>query len=351
MPNGPILCVDDEPNNLALFRQILGADHKLVFARDGEQALRAAAKHAPSLVLLDVEMPGMDGYEVAWALKAQPGTEHVPIIFVTSLDREANERTGFDCGGVDYITRPVSPFILRARVTTHLSLVRASALNRSYQDAIHMLSVAGHYNDSDTGAHIWRMAAYARVLAEAIGWDPGRARLLEQAAPMHDTGKIGTPDAILKKPGKLDPDEWGVMQRHTLIGFEILSRSKAPLFQLAAEIALNHHERWDGTGYPNGLANEEIPESARIVAIADVFDALASRRPYKEAWPVELVVAKIQEGRGSHFDPAMVDAFEACLPAIHEAKAYWDSREGEPADRFPDASLHPRGPENDPATT
>ena len=327
MQNGPILCVDDEPNNLALFRQILGDDHRLVFARDGEQALRAAEKHAPSLVLLDVEMPGMDGYEVAWALKAQAATEHIPIIFVTALDREVDERTGFACGGIDYITKPVSPFILRARVNTHLSLVRASALSRSYQDAIQMLSVAGHYNDSDTGVHIWRMAAYARVLAEAIGWDPGRAKLLEQAAPMHDTGKIGIPDAILKKPGKLNPREWDVMQRHTLIGHEILSRSQAPLFELAAEVALNHHERWDGTGYPHGLAGESIPESARIVAIADVFDALASRRPYKDAWPVDVVIAKIKEGRGTHFDPAMVDAFETCLPKMLEVKTHWDQQE------------------------
>lgn len=329
MPNAPILCVDDEPNNLALFRQILGDDHRLVFARDGEQALLAAAKHNPGLILLDVEMPGMDGYEVASVLKSQPGTEHIPIIFVTALDREADERTGFACGGVDYITKPVSPFILRARVNTHLSLVRASTLSRSYLDAIQMLSIAGHYNDSDTGTHIWRMAAYARVIAEAVGWEPARAELLEQAAPMHDTGKIGTPDAILKKPGKLTADEWEVMRRHTLIGFEILSRSTAPLFRLAAEIALSHHERWDGTGYPNGLAGEAIPESARIVAVADVFDALASVRPYKEAWPLEQVVARITDSSGSHFDPDMVAAFLDCLPRILEVKAYWEDRERE----------------------
>jgi putative two-component system response regulator len=329
MPSGPILCVDDEPNNLALLRQILGNEYKLVFARDGEQALRVAVKHGPSLVLLDVEMPGMDGYEVAAALKADASTEHIPVIFVTALNREVDERAGFACGGVDYITKPVSPFILRARVNTHLSLVRASALSSSYHDAIQMLSVAGHYNDSDTGAHIWRMAAYARVLAEAVGWELPRAKLLEQAAPMHDTGKIGIPDAILKKPGKLDAGEWEIMQRHTLIGFEILSRSKAPLFELAAEIALSHHERWDGTGYPRRLAGSRIPESARIVAVADVFDALASRRPYKEPWPVDAVVEKITEGRGAHFDPHMVDAFRKCLPDILEAKRYWDKREAE----------------------
>ncbi len=335
MPSGPILCVDDEPNNLALLRQILGEHHRLVFARDGVQALRAAEKHTPSLILLDVEMPGMDGYEVAWTLKAQGNTEHIPIIFVTSLDSEVDERTGFACGGVDYITKPVSPFILRARVNTHLSLVRASALNRSYQDAIQMLGVAGHYNDCDTGAHIWRMAAYACVLAETVGWPRERAQLLEQAAPMHDTGKIGIPDEILKKPGKLTPHEWDIMKRHARIGSEILSRSKAPLFQLAAEVALNHHERWDGTGYPQGLSGQAIPESARIVAIADVFDALASRRPYKEAWQVNVVIDKIKEGSGSHFDPAMVDAFLSALPRILEVKAHWDQQEAEFGDRLP----------------
>lgn len=337
MPSGPILCVDDEPNNLALFRQILGENHRLVFARDGVQALRAVEKHAPSLILLDVEMPGMDGYEVASTLKKQGNTEHIPIIFVTALDREVDERTGFACGGVDYITKPVSPFILRARVNTHLSLVRASALNRSYQDAIQMLGVAGHYNDCDTGAHIWRMAAYACVLAETVGWSRRRAHLLEQAAPMHDTGKIGIPDNILKKPGKLTPHEWDVMKRHPQIGFDILSRSTAPLFQLAAEVALNHHERWNGAGYPQGLAGEAIPESARIVAVADVFDALASRRPYKEAWPLDAVIDKIKEGSGNHFDPAMIDAFLSALPRILEVKAHWDQQEAEFGDRLPDS--------------
>jgi putative two-component system response regulator len=329
MPHRPILCVDDEPNNLALLRRILEPDYRLVFARDGEQALQAVAKHNPSLLLLDVEMPGMDGYAVARKLKSDPATEGIPIIFVTSMDREIDERTGFACGGVDYIAKPVPPLILRARVRTHLSLTRVSALERSYRDAIQMLGMAGHYNDSDTGAHIWRMAAYARALAEAVGWASERALLMQQAAPMHDTGKIGMPDSILKKPGKLDADEWVVMRRHTRIGHEILSRSQAPLFQLAAEIALRHHERWDGSGYPDGLAGTDIPESARIVAVADVFDALASRRPYKEAWPLERVLDALREGQGSHFEPRLVDAFLSILPRILELKAYWDARDSE----------------------
>jgi putative two-component system response regulator len=319
--------VDDEPRNLALLRQVLEPQYRLVFARDGVQTLQAVAKHDPVLILLDVEMPGMDGYEVARALKSSAKTELIPIIFVTSMDREVDERTGFACGGVDYITKPVSPLILQARVHTHLSLVQASALNRSYYDAIQMLGMAGHYNDSDTGAHIWRMAAYARALAESVGWDSEDAKLLEQAAPMHDTGKIGIPDAILKKPGRLDADEWDIMKRHTRIGHEILSRSAAPLFRMAATVALYHHERWDGSGYPEGLAGENIPEAARIVAVTDVFDALVSRRPYKEAWEMSRVLDALAKASGSHFEPRLVKAFGDILPRILEIKAYWDSRD------------------------
>lgn len=326
MPNRPILCVDDEPNNLALIRQVLQDEYRLVFARNGVEALQAAAKHLPSLILLDVDMPDIDGYTVATTLKADPKTEHTPIIFVTSLDKEVDEREGFASGGVDYIAKPVSPYILRARVRTHLSLVRASALNRSYRDAIQMLGMAGHYNDTDTGTHIWRMAAYARALAVAVGWDQERAALLEQAAPMHDTGKIGIPDAILKKPAKLDEDEWKIMKTHPRIGYEILSKSEAPLFKLAAEVSLYHHERWDGGGYPNGLAREDIPESARIVAVADVFDALTTRRPYKEPWPLDRAMEALEAAAGSHLDARLVSAFRSILPNILAIKEYWDEQ-------------------------
>lgn len=326
MPHRPILCVDDEPNNLALIRQVLQEEYRLVFARNGVEALQATAKHQPSLILLDVDMPDIDGYTVANTLKSDPTTEHIPIIFVTSLDKEVDEREGFACGGVDYIAKPVSPYILRARVRTHLSLVRASALNRSYRDAIQMLGMAGHYNDTDTGTHIWRMAAYARALAVAVGWDQERAALLEQAAPMHDTGKIGIPDAILKKPAKLDEDEWKIMKTHPRIGYEILSKSEAPLFQLAAEVSLYHHERWDGSGYPNGLAREDIPESARIVAVADVFDALTTRRPYKDPWPLDRAMEALDSAAGSHLEARLVSAFRSILPNIIAIKEYWDGQ-------------------------
>ena len=327
MNRKPILCVDDETSNLGLMRQVLQHDHKLVFATNGEDALQAVERHAPSLILLDIKMPGINGFEVARRLQADARTASIPIIFVTGLTDEVDEQAGFDAGGVDYITKPISPSIVRARVHTHLSLIRVTELEASHRAAIDMLGEAGHYNDTDTGVHIWRMAAYSRLLARAAGWSERRAALLEMAAPMHDTGKIGISDSILKKPGKLDAQEWATMQTHSRIGFDILSKSDAPLFRLAAEVALNHHERWDGNGYPNGLAGQEIPESSRIVAIADVFDALSMKRPYKEAWPVDRIMATIDESAGSHFERRLVETFKNILPQILATKQLWDTQE------------------------
>lgn len=327
MATGTILVVDDEPLNLDALRQVLGQDYRLVFARNGKEALAAATKHSPSLILMDIQMPDMDGYSTCLALKSNPATESIPVIFVTSLGDVWDETTGFECGAVDYIVKPISPPVVRARVKTHLSLVQASQLEKSYHDAIHMLGKAGHYNDNDTGVHIWRMAAYARELAKTIGWRDEDANDLELAAPMHDTGKIGIPKEILCKPGKLDASEWEIMKTHTRIGHDILRKSNAPIFKLAAEIALCHHEKWEGSGYPDGLRGEAIPESARVVAVADVFDALTMRRPYKEAWPIERVVAALREGSGVHFDPRMVAAFLSILPRILEIKTNWDAFE------------------------
>ncbi len=329
MTTRPILIVDDEPTNLATMRQILASDYPLVFARSGVEALGAAAKHHPALILLDIRMPDIDGYALCRQLKANTATRDTPVIFVTALADVGDEAAGFAAGGVDYIVKPVSPMIVRARVRTHLSLVRATALEHSYRTAIYMLGEAGHYNDNDTGVHIWRMAAYARALAEACGWDAERAAMLELAAPMHDTGKIGIPQTILCKPGPLDPKEWEVMRTHPKIGHDILGKSSAPVFQLAAEIALHHHERWDGSGYPDGQKGKAIPESARIVAIADVFDALSVRRSYKEPWPVDRILANLREGAGAHFDPDLVALFHSIMPQILQIKQDWDLRESE----------------------
>lgn len=334
----PVLCVDDEPTNLALLRQVLGDQFRLVFARNGADALAGAKKHQPSLILLDVDMPDMNGFEVCRQLKMDSETRDIPVIFVTAMSEAVDEQTGFDAGGVDYITKPYSPPVVVARVRTQLSLVRASLLNDSYRDAIHMLGQAGDYNDRDTGTHIWRIGAFSRRLAQAAGWDEERAALIELAAPMHDIGKIGIPDAILKKPARLDPDEWTIMKTHSRIGFGILSKSRAPVFQLAAEIALRHHEHWDGGGYPDGLVGQAIPESARIVAVADVFDALTMKRPYKDAWPIERAVETINAMAGSHLDITVVAHFMDVLPEIIEIKKHWEEEQA-PFSTRPTADL------------
>lgn len=323
----PLLIVDDEPANLAVLRQILEPDYCLVFARDGASALEAVKKHRPCLILLDVQLPDMDGYTICKLLKSDPRFESIPIIFVTSLSDTDNEEAGFASGCVDYLTKPLSAGVVRARVQTHLSLVRASKLEKSHRDAIFMLSAAGHYNDNDTGEHIWRMAEYSEILSTKIGWSSERSKLLGLAAPMHDTGKIGIPDCILRKPGALDEAEWVIMQTHSQMGYDILSKSDAPLFTLAAEIALYHHEKWDGSGYPNGLAGQAIPESARIVAIADVFDALSMNRFYKQAWPLERILDYLKEGAGTHFDPDMLEHFMKIMPIVLEIKEKWSLRE------------------------
>lgn len=325
--NGPILIVDDEPINLDAMRSVLAGEHRLVYARNGREALAAAVKHRTSLILMDVDMPDMDGYTACRALKANPATEHIPVIFVTSHDDARDEALGFAAGAVDFIAKPISAPVVLARVSIHLSLVRATQLEQSYRDAIGMLGDAGHFNDTDTGMHIWRMAAYSRALAESLGWSAERCETLELAAPMHDTGKVGIPDAILRKPGKLDAGEWSVMRTHAQIGHDILARSRAPVFQLAAEVALCHHEKWDGSGYPHGLSRDEIPESARIVALADVFDALSMKPPYKDAWPMDKVMSTLRESSGTHFEPRLIEAFEDVLSDILDIKAQWDDRD------------------------
>ncbi|MEO7579611.1 MAG: two-component system response regulator [Massilia sp.] len=318
-----LLAVDDEANNLQLLRQILQDDYRLLFAKDGARALALVASERPDLILLDVMMPGMSGYEVCRALKADPATAPIPVIFVTALTDPADEVAGFEAGAVDYITKPVSPPIVRARVRTHLSLVRLDELRQSRLEIVQRLGLAAEYKDNETGLHVIRMSHFARVLGEACGMSQADADELLHAAPMHDVGKIGIPDHILRKPGKLDADEWRVMQGHPTIGAEIIGDHPSGLLRLARSIALTHHEKYDGSGYPAGLTGEQIPLEGRIVAIADVFDALTSARPYKPGWPLEDALAYLNEQKGKHFDPALVDLFIGCLPAILAIQQRW----------------------------
>ncbi|WP_075793418.1 response regulator [Massilia putida] len=333
-----ILAVDDEASNLQLLRQILQDHYRLRFAKDGPRALELAREELPDLILLDVMMPGMSGYEVCAALKADPALAAVPVIFVTALNETSDELEGFEAGAVDYITKPVSPPIVRARVRTHLSLVRMEELRASRLEIVQRLGLAAEYKDNETGLHVIRMSHFARILGLAAGMTEAEADDLLHAAPMHDVGKIGIPDRVLLKPGPLDPDEWKIMQNHSQIGAEIIGQHDHGVLALARNIALTHHEKWDGTGYPNGLAGDAIPLEGRICAIADVFDALTSVRPYKKAWSEEEALDFLVKQKGKHFDPVLVDLFLAQLPAIREIRERWAERDVAPAAPLPAAA-------------
>lgn len=318
-----LLLVDDEPTNLQVLRHTLQTDYRLLFAKLGQTALELVAKEQPDLILLDIMMPGLSGYEVCQALKENPATQNIPVIFVTALSEAENEQKGLELGAVDYISKPFNPHIVKARVRTHLSLVRAEEVAQTRLQIIQCLGAAAEYKDNETGLHVIRMSHVAKVLAKACGYSEHDANELFHAAPMHDVGKIGIPDAILQKLGKLTDDEFAVMRQHPIIGARILGEHPTGLLKLAATVALNHHEKWDGSGYPHGLAGEAIPHAARIVALADVFDALINSRPYKAAWPQEKAIEFIQSQSGKHFDPALVEAFMAHLPEIQAIQARW----------------------------
>jgi putative two-component system response regulator len=297
-----ILVVDDQSSNLEVLRGILSDTYELAFVKSGDKAVEAARRHRPNLVLLDIMMPGIDGYEVCRRLKADPDLGHIPVIFVTALDDAVDEAKGFQAGAVDYLTKPVSAAVVRARVRTHIALVdQATVLDR--------LGVAGEFKDNETGAHVRRLGQYAGIMARRLGWADGMCDAIAATAPMHDVGKIGIPDRVLLKPGRLDESEWEEMRTHPERGAAIIGAKGSALMQMATRIALSHHEKWDGSGYPLGLAGQDIPIEGRIVALADVYDALLSRRPYKDPWTPEATLAYIQAQSGRHFDPDLVPVF------------------------------------------
>jgi putative two-component system response regulator len=322
-PQPLILVVDDEAANLQLLRRILQDDYRLLFAKDGPRALELVRQERPDLILLDVMMPGMTGHEVCRHIKQDPALQSLPVIFVTTLNDTTDEIAGFEAGAVDYIAKPVSPPIVKARVRNHLSLVRLDELEKTRLEIVQRLGLAAEYKDNETGLHVIRMSHYAYQLGLAVGLDAAQADDLLNAAPMHDVGKIGIPDHILRKPGPLTPEERSIMQTHTLIGAKIIGEHPGGMLALAHSIALTHHEKWDGTGYPKGLAGEAIPLEGRITAIADVFDALTTKRPYKAAWSQEDAARYLQEQRGQHFDPVLVDRFLTALPAISAITSQW----------------------------
>lgn len=324
-----VLVVDDTSENIDLLVEILKGEYTVRAAINGEQGLKIARlAKAPDLILLDIMMPGIDGFEVCRRLKADPTTSHIPIIFVTAKITTSDEIMGFSLGAVDYITKPISPPVVLARVRTHLALYDQNReldrkVRQQTQDIhdtrlkiIHRLGRAAEFKDDNTGLHVIRMSHYAQVLGIAAGMSETMADMLLDAAPMHDIGKIGIPDAILQKPGRLDEQEWAIMQTHAQIGEEIIGKDDSELLTMARIVAISHHERWDGSGYPNALAGEDIPMVGRIVAIADVFDALTSVRPYKDSWSVDDTVAYLQQQAGKQFEPKLVSLFIENLDEI-----------------------------------
>jgi putative two-component system response regulator len=338
-----ILVVDDTATNLSLMSDLLSPHYRIKVANGGERALKIVrATPEIDLILLDIMMPDMDGYEVCRQLKADVLTQHIPVIFLTARTDIRDEEEGFELGAVDYITKPISPPIVLSRVKTHLTLKasadflkdknlfleqeiqRRTEELRDVQDVtiIAMASLA-ETRDNETGSHIVRTQHYVRALAVALRQHPRFAHYLDDAmvellfksAPLHDIGKVGIPDGILLKRGKLTAEEFEVMKTHTTRGKETIESAEVrmgrtvPFLRCAKEIAYSHQEKWDGSGYPLGLAGDAIPISARIMAIADVYDALISRRVYKPPFTHETAIGIIQEGKGQHFDPDVVDAF------------------------------------------
>tara|TARA_R110001599_G_scaffold107938_3_gene270836 strand:- start:5434 stop:6489 length:1056 start_codon:yes stop_codon:yes gene_type:complete len=343
-----VLVVDDTPENLDILSEVLRDTYQVKVATRGRRALEIVRKTPPDLILLDIMMPEMDGFEVCRALKEDYTTRHIPIIFATASIDPKDELRGLEMGAVDYITKPVSPPVVLARVRTHLALhdqnqelerkvrQRTVQLNETRLQIIRRLGRAAEYKDNETGLHVIRMSHYARLIGLAAGMDETEAELLLNAAPMHDIGKIGIPDSILQKPGKLTPAEWEIMKTHAAIGAEILGDTEGSgLLTMASVVAVSHHEKWDGSGYPHGLAGEDIPRVGRIVAFADVFDALTSTRPYKEAWPVQRAVDWIVSQSGQHFEPHLVDCFLKCIPEMEVVRSRY-REEGLPRELGPD---------------
>lgn len=329
-----LLIVEDTEMNIDVLVDALGDDFLLRVALDGESALKNVSANIPDLILLDIMMPGMDGYEVLRRLKADVKTSKIPVIFLTAMSGEHDEAKGLSLGAIDYITKPFNPHLVKARVNNHLMLKsyqdnlellveeRTSELRKTQEAIINSMGVLAEYRDPETGGHIKRTQHYVRILAMQVkdhvrfkeGLSQEKIQLFYKCSPLHDIGKVAIPDNILLKPGKLTGEEFDKMKEHSLFGRDAISLCEKEIpgtsfLKYACEIAYTHHEKWDGTGYPLGLKGDAIPISGRIMALADVYDALISRRVYKPPFPHARAVAIIKEGRGTHFDPALVDAF------------------------------------------
>ncbi|MBF0152136.1 MAG: two-component system response regulator [Magnetococcales bacterium] len=331
-----VLIVDDTPENLDVLKSILSPGYRLQIATNGRLALKIAfSPSPPDLILLDVMMPDMDGHEVCRLLKRDERTSDIPVLFVTAKSDVEDEAFGFSLGAADYLTKPVSLPIVLARVKTHLAFsdkrklladqvdlrtaqlkLRTMELEETQIEVIRQLGRAAEFRDNETGMHVIRMSRFAKILAIKAGLSEPEAEQIMYAAMMHDIGKIGIPDQILLKPGKLTAEEFDVIKNHPTIGYRIIGDQPSRLLNMARTIAYTHHEKWNGGGYPQGLRGKKIPLEGRITALADVFDALTCIRPYKKAWSVDDALALISKESGQHFDPELATLFISLKPEL-----------------------------------
>ena len=346
--NECILIVDDEPANLKLLDKMLGNQgyQNLILVSDPREVIARYQAARPDLILLDINMPHLDGYQVMELLKALHDPLLPPIVILTAQNSKDYLLRALAGGARDFISKPFdrNELLMRVRnlldaqlahrmiheqkqVLEEMVQARTEELRRTRLQVVQRLGMAAEYRDEETGSHILRMSHMSALLARASGWSEADCELMLNASPMHDIGKIGIPDAILLKPGKFEPAEWEIMKTHATIGGKLLEGDDSDLMRMAQQIAISHHEKWDGSGYPNGLAGEAIPQAGRIAALADVFDALTSARPYKKAWSIEDAVKLIQENSGKHFDPKLVEVFLQQLPAILKIRERFDESE------------------------
>jgi putative two-component system response regulator len=366
-----VMIVDDECINIEIVQSYLEQEGfcNFVTTDDSESAIELIRKQRPDLILLDIKMPHVSGLDILKEMRADEDLRLIPAVILTASNDSETKLQALRLGATDFLAKPIDPSELQLRIENVLSAkalqdhlagyserlelqvkVRTDELLHSRQEAIHCLARAGEYRDDDTGHHVTRVGRFSAIIAKGLGFPPSAVELIEQAAQLHDLGKIGVPDAILHKPGKLDPDEFRVIQTHCGIGCRIIDPSghglsrrastrsvdqnpsqstTSPVLKMAAVIAATHHEKWDGSGYPNGLKETEIPIEGRIVAVADVFDALSSKRPYKEAFPIEKCIQIMTDGRGKHFDPRVLDVFFERLDDIVAVRTgYNESQHG-----------------------
>ena len=330
-----ILAVDDATELLVLMARALAADYEVKTAESGAAALiAAAATPQPDLILLDVDMPGMNGFDVCKALKANPATAAIPVVFLTGKGESKDEAQGLTLGAVDYVTKPINAAVLKLRVRTHIALAnrraelerlvqeRTASLETAHVDLIHCLGRAMECHESAAaGNRFQRMGQYAKLIAQAAGAKPAACELLEKAAPLHDIGKLAVPAEILRRSGPLSAPDWERVRRHPEYGAAIIGAQEGPLLQLARTIALTHHERWDGSGYPKGLKGDAIPWPGRLVAVVDTFEAMTTTQFYREPMTVEVAAKEIIAKAGTLYDPSVVEAFKKALPAMRKVHA------------------------------